>query len=246
MEKYSNQFYDDPSFSYPDFWHNRKYEHEAELLAMKKLLGAKKFIRAVDIGGGFGRLIPFLVLYAQSVVLIEPSKKQREIAGTLISDKINIQDGSASASGLENISCNLVVMVRVMHHLINPKDSFIEVRRIVKPGGYFILEFANSLNAKSRIKNLIHLRKISRTPVRVNSDGDERVPFVNHHPSTVYNLLTRQGFVIEKVLSVSNVRVPFLKKLLPIWTLLFIERLTQNVLGSVYFGPSIFVLARRI
>ncbi len=246
MEKYSDKFYDDPSFSYLDFWYERKYEHEAELFAMKKLLKAHKFTSVVDIGGGFGRLSTFLLLYAQDVTLVEPSKKQREVASTFVSDKISVQDGSACATGLKDASCDLVVMVRVMHHLINPKDSFAEMKRIVKPGGYFILEFANSLNAKSRVKNLIHLRKTSRNPVRVNNYGDWDVPFVNHHPSTVYNLLTQQGFVIEKVLSVSNVRSLLLKKVFPTRTLLFIERLTQSVLGLVHFGPSIFVLARRI
>ena len=245
MEKHSIHFYDDPNFSYPDFWSKRTYEHEAELMAIRKLLGVKKFTRVVDIGGGFGRLVSLLSSYTQAVVLVEPSEKQRAIANRLASKKLSIQDGSASHTGLKDAYCDLVVMVRVMHHLVNPKECFVEVKRVLKPEGYFVLEFANSLNAKSRIRYGARLKRVPLNPVRVTSSGNVDVPFVNHHPRTVYDLLTQQGFVIEKVISVSNVRSPLLKKLLPIHLLLHIERVAQHTLGRTHFGPSIFVLARR-
>ncbi len=240
------QYYDDPEFSYPDFWHGRDYEHGAELLALRALLGTRKFLSAVDIGGGFGRLVPFLFRHAQEVVLVEPSEIQRELAKQITSNRLTIKDGSASNTGLPDAYCDLAVMVRVMHHLPQPKESIAEVRRILKPGGYLVLEFANSLHAKSRLKRAVRFERVPLTPVRVNDSGDVSVPFVNHHPRTVYNALTHHGFVIERMLSVSNIRSPLLKKFLSPSLLALLERIMQRPLARIHFGPSIFVLARRL
>ncbi|MDE2173494.1 MAG: class I SAM-dependent methyltransferase [Patescibacteria group bacterium] len=240
------QYYDDPTFSYPAFWHGREYEHEAELMALRTLFGPRRFSVAVDIGGGFGRLAPLLKQYARTLILVEPSEVQRSFARQHTSGEVSIYSGTASHTGLPDKYCDLVVMVRVLHHILEPKEAIAEIRRILKPGGLLALEFANSTHAKSRIKQGVRLHRITAEPVRVNGTGDMRVPFVNHHPKAVYHALIQQGFVIEEVLSVSNMRSTLLKKLLPLSVLLWIERAMQRPLGRAHFGPSVFVLARRM
>ncbi|MDE1925072.1 MAG: class I SAM-dependent methyltransferase [Patescibacteria group bacterium] len=245
MEEKSTLYYDDPGFSYPAFWHGREYEHLAELMALRTLLGARRFMAAVDIGGGFGRLATFLSNYARAVTLIEPSGVQRSLAMRLAASNIKILKGSASHTGLPEASCDLAVMVRVMHHIPSPKESIAEVRRILKPGGLFVLEFANSQHAKSRLRRGMKLEHASFMPVEVNGTNENEVPFVNHHPQAMYSTLIHQGFVIEQILSVSNVRSPLLKRLLPLRILVWIEALTQRLLSHLHFGPSIFVLTRK-
>lgn len=236
------EYYDDPEFSYPAFWEGREYEHEAELLALQKLLGHKRFDITADVGGGFGRLVNFLSKNSRHIVLVEPAEFQRKLAVSFTSSDAQIQAGTSEQTGLQTKSCDLVVMVRVMHHLLEPESTIAELWRILKPNGLLVVEFANSANFKSRARNLF--RRMPLSPVD-KSTTDEDVSFVNHHPLTVQKLLRNEGFVIEKKLSVSNFRSPLLKKLLSITALLTLENMTQKVFSLFNFGPSVFILARR-
>lgn len=239
-------YYDDANFSYLTFWDGREYEHESELRALQTLLTHKRFAKATDIGGGYGRLAPFLSRYVQEIVIIEPSYTQRDLSKNKLPANTTIQKGSAESTGLEAESCDLVVMVRVMHHLPNPQEAIAEIHRILKPDGVFVLEFANALNLKSRLRNWRRHQRVPHEPVPVPTTREESdVPFVNHHPQTVLALLRQEGFSIEKTLSVSNLRSPFLKTVVPRGILLALEHLLQRPLAALYFGPSIFVMARR-
>jgi ubiquinone/menaquinone biosynthesis C-methylase UbiE len=237
-------YYDDPGFSYPAFWTDREYEHEAEIIAIQKLLGATRVDTAVDIGGGFGRLVECVSHYARRIILIEPSKVQRKLAESFASKAI-IKDGNAEDTGLPTKSCDLVVMVRVAHHLPDLQDSLHEIYRILKPGGFLVLEFANSNNFKSRLRHYFKLRSVPGGPIQVNESTETEVPFLNHHPATVKKMLQQNGFIIRKTLSVSNFRSPMLKKILALSTLLTIEQFLQGLLAKIAFGPSLFILVQR-
>lgn len=237
------KYYDDSHFSYPAFWANREYEHEAEILAIQKLLGEIRVGVAVDIGGGFGRLATCLSHYARRIIIVEPSKVQRTLAESFAPTAI-VKEGNAGDTGLSTKSCDLVVMIRIAHHLPNLQDSFDEIYRILKPGGLLVLEFANSRNFKSLLRHFFRLRSIPRSPMQVN-EREIDIPFVNHHPSSVEQMLRQNGFLIIKTLSVSNLRSSLLKKAFKVNILLGMERLLQWPLAKLYFGPSIFILAKR-
>ncbi len=236
-------YYDDPAFSYPAFWADREYEHEAEVMAIQRLLGANRFDTAVDIGGGFGRLVECLSRYARRVIVVEPSEVQRKLIARFAPRAV-ITNGDAAETNLPVKSCDLVVMVRVAHHLPNLQESLDEMYKILKPGGLLILEFANANNFKSELRHYLRLRRVPLTPIKVGTQEID-IPFVNHHPTTIKKMLHQDGFVIQKILSVSNFRSPLLKKILPLSILLALEGSSQRLLGKVYFGPSIFILARR-
>jgi len=55
--------------------------------------------------------------------------------------------------------------------------------------------------------------------------------------------LEKNGFVLEKKLSVSNFRNPLLKKIVPETVLLRLEDVLQKPLSYINFGPSVFVKA---
>jgi ubiquinone/menaquinone biosynthesis C-methylase UbiE len=243
--------YDDKSFSYPDYWQGRDYEHHSEVLAIHKLLGDLHFASAADIGGGYGRLIPILSDYSQKLTLVEPSAKQLKIASDLLSayrTRLNLQQGTADKSHLPDASQDLVMMIRVMHHLPEPLTSLVELNRILKPGGLLILEFANSHHIKAKIQSFLSGQPLLLTPIERRSLGNIKrrtIPFVNHAPPTIKKLLTKAGFEIQKTLSVSNFRIPWLKKALPPKILLGLENMTQIPFSTHYYGPSIFILARK-
>ncbi|MDE1924902.1 MAG: class I SAM-dependent methyltransferase [Patescibacteria group bacterium] len=236
-------YYDDPDFSYPAFWNDREYEHGAEILAIQKLLGAIRVDTAVDIGGGFGRLVDCISHYARRVILVEPSEVQRKLVTRFAPGAI-IKDGNSEETGLPTKSCDLVVMIRVAHHVPNLEDSLHEAYRILKPGGHLILEFANSANFKSRLRHFLRFRSVPLLPTPV-SVREVNIPFVNHHPASVMGMIRQEGFTIQKTLSASNFRSPLLKKIFKVGTLLGMERFLQRPLSTLRFGPSIFILARR-
>src|SRR3989304_2160128 len=63
-------------YDYPSYWKGREYEHECEVIALKTLLGKiPKIVKIADIGCGFGRLLPYYLYRAKSVILTDPSSK---------------------------------------------------------------------------------------------------------------------------------------------------------------------------
>lgn len=249
LQKKANQ-YNDKQHNYLHYWHGRDYEHAAEEIAIKRLLAGRHFTHAVDIGGGYGRLCVLLNKYAHKVTLIEPSQRQLSLAKTFLCDypKIDRKLGQADKLPLKDKSIDLLLMVRVMHHIPDPTREFSEIARVVKDDGYILLEVANYTHMLNRLKYVIMRKSLPKKPVDIRSLKNRRantVPFVNHNPATVIRQLHKAGFVVDSVLSVSNFRNTYIKNLLPKVVLLWFESLLQPLLAHFYFGPSIFFLLRK-
>src|SRR5690242_12297152 len=80
QKKRVGTYYNDPKYNYTKYWEGRDYEHGAEEIAIRRLLHGRHFRKAVDVGGGFGRLCVLLEHYADTVVLAEPSQQQLDLA----------------------------------------------------------------------------------------------------------------------------------------------------------------------
>ncbi len=242
--------YNDPNHNYLHYWDGRAYEHDAEVLAIDRLLKGKHFKHAVDVGGGYGRLSAVLTQYADKVTLAEPSQQQLDIAKEYLKDFPTVERKLMQADHLQfkDSSVDLVTVVRVIHHLPDPSAEFQEIARILDPEGYFLLEFANYANFKNRIKHALRGKKMPLEPVDIRSEANKRkdiIPFVNHNPATVRRQLAHAGLRVEKTLSVSNLRSPGLKKVLPRGGMLALENLMQSTLARSYFGPSTVFLVRK-
>jgi ubiquinone/menaquinone biosynthesis C-methylase UbiE len=249
MHKKADQ-YNDPTHNYLRYWDGREYEHAAEEIAIKRLLKAKHFGRAVDIGGGYGRLCLLLEKYADRVILAEPSQQQLDIAKDFLKDHPEIERKLVQADDLQlaDGSVDLVTMVRVMHHLPDPAAELAEIARVLSDDGYAIIEMANYAHAVNRIKHLIRGARMPVKPVDIRTTKNlkkDEIPFVNHNPHTMIRQLTHAGLRVERVLSVSNLRSPRIKKLLSKPTMLAIEKMLQVPLAPVFFGPSIFFLVKK-
>jgi len=239
--------YDDPSFNYKQYWQARWYEHFAEELVLKKFFN---FIpekeSLVDIGGGFGRLVPLYTPVFRKPVLVDPSKRLLKAAQRLIKkyNNLKVAKGIASKLPLKAKSFDVALMIRTIHHLPSPDKAFKEINRVLKPNGYFILEFANKLHFKAIVKAIFTLNFYyftDHTPV----EKSEEIVFFNLHPTAIISLLRKNGFQIVKAVSVSNFRSIFLKKILPLKILLFLEKITQAILPAYTSGPSVFILAQK-
>jgi len=242
--------YNDPSHNYLHYWDGRGYEHDAEEMAIKRLLEGKKFRHAVDVGGGYGRLCVLLEEYASKVTLAEPSQQQLEIAKDYLKEHPEIERKLLQADDLKfaDGAIDLVTMIRVMHQLPDPAPEFKEIGRVLSDEGYVVLEVANYIHARNRVKYLLHRRKLPTKPVDIGSATPEHVTavtFVNHNPKTVIKQLAHAGLKVERILSVSNLRSPGLKKVMPKRVMLAIEGILQPTLAHSYFGPSVFFLVKK-
>jgi ubiquinone/menaquinone biosynthesis C-methylase UbiE len=242
--------YNDPNHNYLKYWDGRDYENAAEEIAIARLLKKKHFKRAVDVGGGYGRLCVFLENYADKVTLAEPSQQQLDIAKDFLKDHPEIDRKLLQADDLKfkNGAVDLLTMIRVMHHLPDPMTEFKEIYRVLAKDGVFILELANNAHGRNRVKYALKGKGIPAEPVDIRSPehrNEEEIPFVNHHPRTVIKQLQEAGFKVEKALSVSNLRSTTIKKFVPHSVMLSVEKLLQPTLALTYFGPSVFFLVRK-
>jgi ubiquinone/menaquinone biosynthesis C-methylase UbiE len=242
--------YNDPKHNYLHYWHGRDYEHAAEEIAIKSMLRGKHFKTAVDVGGGYGRLCVLLEHYADKVTLAEPSQQQLDIAAEYLKDHPEVDRKLLQADDLKfpDRSIDLLTMIRVMHHLPNPAPEFREIARVLSDEGYAIVEVANYIHVRNRFKHAVKRKKLPSEPVDIRSPHNRRedeIPFVNHNPNTVIKQLAHAGLKVEKVLSVSNLRSPALKKIVPKGVMLSLEKIMQPTLAGSYFGPSIFFLVKK-
>lgn len=242
--------YNDPSHNYLRYWDGRDYEHASEEMAIHRLLKGKHYKNAVDIGGGYGRLCVLLEQYADKVTLAEPSQQQLDIAKDFLKDYPEVDRKLMQADQLSfaDSSKDLITMIRVMHHLPDPSKEFSEIARVLADDGTFILEMANYAHGRNRLKHAFKLKKLPVEPVDIRSEqnkGKDKIAFVNHNPKTVVKQLAHAGLKVDKVLSVSNLRSPALKKVVPQSVMLSLETFLQSALAKTYFGPSVFFLVKK-
>jgi ubiquinone/menaquinone biosynthesis C-methylase UbiE len=242
--------YNDPSHNYLKYWKGRDYEHAAEEMALRRLLNGKHFKNAADIGGGYGRLCVFLEKYASKVTLAEPSQQQLDIAKDFLKDHPEVDRKLMQADDLKfkDGSVDLITMIRVMHHLPDPSAELSEIARVLSDDGYAIVEVANYAHGRNRLKYAMKGKKLPVEPVDIRSKehkSKEEIAFVNHNPHTVIKQLAHAGLKVDRILSVSNLRSPGLKKIMPKSMMLAIEGILQPTLANSFFGPSVFFLIRK-
>lgn len=246
--------YDD--YDYPSYWKGRDYEHLSEFLAIKKILSKiPKVERSIEIGAGFGRLLPAYSFRVKKIVLSDPSAKLISKAKAKHKNNKHVEFIQSKLSNITNRkrakSFDLCIMVRVLHHIEDVDKAFELVSNLLKDKGYFILEFPNKSHLKASFRNIIKGNltfPINIFPIDIRSKKHVKkgtLPFINYHPDQIYEKLNTAGFDIIEKRSVSNIRSTFIKKFFPFHILVDLEKYLQLPLAKVNFGPSIFVLARK-
>ena len=240
------------TYDYPSYWEGREYEHKSEVYAIGEFLKKIPKIKTIlEIGAGYGRLTPTYAFRAKKVILSDSSASLLKMAHDLqLVKKIKYIH-----SGYENLpkkirpkTIDLVVLVRVMHHIQDPDEVFEIVGRLLKKKGYFILEFANKKHIKATVSEFLKgnftftLDIFPKNLQKREKKDTGNLPFLNYHPDIVCEKLKNAGFEIIQKRSVSNVRSPFFKKIFPLEVLLFFEKILQVPLSLINFGPSIFIL----
>lgn len=244
------------TYDYPSYWKGRDYEHKSEFLAIRKLISKISNVgKVIEIGAGFGRLLPAYHFRAKKVILTDPSAKLISKAAKKYSRFKNVEIEQAKLQSLKNKpnfrKFDLCIMVRVLHHIEDIDEAFKIIYKLLSKRGYFILEFPNKTHIKANIRKILTgdiTYPINIFPIDIRSKKSIKkgtLPFINYHPDQILEKLKEQNFEIIEVRSVSNIRSSFLKRLFPINALIDLERILQRPLAKFNFGPSFFVLARK-
>lgn len=240
--------YDGSGYDYTSFWKERQYEDRSEKNALGKLL-PKQGEKILDLGGGYGRLSPLYIdRYKQSIIL-DYSQNLLDKAHLLAEQKdwknLQTKRGDVYQLPFGNDEFDTVLMVRVLHHLEKPQIALKEIARVLQPGGVFILEFANKIHLKRRIK---HWTKRNwgftqdEEPTQFDT-GDGII--LNYHPKHVQRLLKNTGFRLEKKSAASNLRLPILKKFLPLQLHLLLDSALRLPFSTLSLSPSLIYLCRK-
>jgi ubiquinone/menaquinone biosynthesis C-methylase UbiE len=195
-------------------------------------------------------LVPEYEFRAEKIVLTDPSAKLLKIARSkFTSRKFKFIQASIQSlkQKVKRHTFDLVVIVRVLHHIEDVEGAMEFIHKVLKPGGFVILEFPNKKHIKASVKQFLKgntTYTIDISKKNLNSKHDT-LPFFNYHPDYIKKLLSETGFKVIEKRSVSNVRSKRVKSMVSPAFLHTIEKNTQTFLSSFDFGPSIFVLAQK-
>lgn len=220
----------------------RRYEDLAERAAIQKLLPPTGR-RIVEIGAGAGRLADLYGQY-EEVYLVDYARSQLDRARERWAGEPRFTFVQADIYDLPFPGgyFDTIVTVRVLHHIKALGLAFDSIRRILRPGGIYVTEFANKRNLKAIARYCLGRAKPGENPFSL--DPYEFVPLnIDYHPSYVLWELRQAGFDVVQELAVSFFRLGWLKAHLPVDLLVHLERRLQAPLAPLRLTPSIILRA---
>ncbi len=227
------------------FWDqgSRAYEDAVEAIALRRLLPSSGRLM-LELGAGAGRNTPRYHMY-ERVVLLDYSRTQLEQARQRLGAGGRHLFVAADVYRLPFVNglFDGSTMIRTLHHMAEPTLALAQVRRVMQSGGAFILEFANKRNLKAMLRWL--LRKQDWSPYTLDAVEFAELNF-DFHPRAVRHWLAEASFNLERQLTVSHLRVGFLKHHVPLKLLAAIDGLLQWTGGVIQVSPSVFTRSRAV
>lgn len=243
--------YDKFEYDYSTYWKNRNYEHFAEVISLKTLLKNMRGDWFLDVGGSYGRHLPTYSNNFKHCVIVDYSLNtlinNRERIGSKFPNTHLIAANAYFLPFKKNVFDG-AVMVRVLHHIQEPRLYLKELTHTLKNDAQYIQEFANKMHLKAILKHTIKgdLKFFNPLPYQQpttgkpeGSTGEESI-FLNYHPSNIKKLLHEEGFFKTKQINASFFRLPLLKRLIPFKLLIFLETISQRIFSWTNIAPSIF------
>lgn len=244
--------YDLFSYDYSQYWNKRRYEHLSEKYLLDKVFKKKQGDWFLDVGGSYGRLTPTYYKKYKNPVILDYSAKTLRNNYEILKNKypnIHLVAANAYKMPFKESVFDGGLMVRVLHHIENPDEYFGELKKIMKSGADYIQEFANKMHIKAVLRAVLKRDKefFTKEPyiqpsLAISEGTKDNVEgiFYNFHPQYVREVMTKNGFVVDKKHGCSFLRSPLFKKIFNDSTLLFFEKIFQNTLSFTNIPPSIF------
>jgi ubiquinone/menaquinone biosynthesis C-methylase UbiE len=243
--------YDKLDYDYSTYWRERVYESLSEKNILDKIFLEKKGEWFLDIGGSYGRLASTYTQQYKKTIILDYSLKTLQKNKDIIKSKypnIELIAGNAYKMPFRKDVFDGALMVRVLHHINNPKEYLKEVKRVITNDGIYIQEFANKVHIKATIRALARFnfgffnQAPYEQPIGNSLEGSKESQggiFLNYHPLHIKKLLKSLNFNIKRKFGCSFLRSPFIKNLINQDIMLFIEKIMQNTLSWTDISPSI-------
>ncbi len=227
------------------FWDqsDRAYEDRAEALALKRLLPSSGDL-LLDLGAGAGRNVPRFRGYRR-IVLLDYSSSQLIEAQKRLGQSNRYAYVAADVYRLPFVPgvFHAAVMIRVIHHLTEPRRALRQIREVLRPRGTLILEFANKQNIKAILRYL--LGRQTWSPFTPEAIEFAKLNF-DFHPATMRTWLQQASFALDRQLTVSHFRAGLFKKVVPLWLLVKMDGLAQWTGTWWQLSPSVFTRSRAV
>ena len=227
------------------FWERggRAYEDAVEAVALSRLLPTSGKLM-LELGAGAGRNTRRYQNFEQ-VVLLDFSRSQLQQARQRLGEDNRYRYVAADIYHLPFVSglFDAATMIRTLHHMANARQALDQVHQVMQNNATFILEFANKQNLKSILR--FALRQQSWNPF--SPEPIEFAPLnFDFSPATVRTWLKVCGFVVERQLTVSHLRMAIFKRFLPLGLMVKLDALFQNTGNLWQLTPSVFVRTRTV
>ena len=225
------------------FWEigGREYEDRCEAIALKRLLPTSGELM-LELGAGAGRNTPRYQGFKR-IVLLDYSRTQLIQAQERLgrSERYIFVAADIYRQPFVDGLFDAATMIRTIHHMADAPAALHQVRKVLQPGAIFIIEYANKRNLKSMLRYALGRQKwnpYTRDPI-------EFMPLnFDFHPRAVNAWLRKEGFTIEKILTVSHFRIDLFKRIIPPGVLAGLDSLFQWTGALGQFTPSVFIKAK--
>lgn len=227
------------------FWErgDRAYEDRVEALALERLLPPQgKFL--LELGAGAGRHTPRYRGF-EAIALVDYSMTQLQQAQARLGRDRRYLYVAADIYRLPFAAgvFDAATMIRVLHHMAEPRLALQQVRSVLKPGAVFILEFANKHNLKAIFR--YWLRRQAWSPFTLAPVEFAPLNY-DFHPKAVRAWLAEAGFHLERQLTVSHFRIQWLKRIAPLGLLVWLDGIAQYTGAWWQLTPSVFTRSRAV
>ena len=225
-----------------EFWEQggREYEDRVERIALNHLLPESGTL-CLEIGAGAGRLTDLLDRF-ERVILLDYSRTQLQQAQARLGNRGRFTYVVADIYCLPFVAglFDAAMMVRVIHHLVDPRAALAGIRATLRPHGALVLEFANKRNAKAIMR--YWLGQQSWNPFSPEPVEFSKLNF-NFHPRSMQSWLREVGFTIGQQRSISHFRMPVLKRIVPLDWLTAADVRLQPSGDHLQLTPSVMLRA---
>ena len=227
------------------FWEQggRSYEDQVEAVALGRLLPPSGNL-LLEVGAGAGRNTPRYRGFKR-IVLLDYSRTQLKQAQNRLGNNQRYIYVLADAYRLPFVPglFDAATLIRTLHHMVDAPKVLQQVRQVLRPGGIFIIEYANKQNLKAILRYLLRLQAWS--PFSLSPVEFATLNF-DFHPQAIRQWLTACDFVLERQLTVSHFRSGLLKRFIPLPWLIKMDSWAQLTGDRWQLSPSVFARCRAV
>jgi ubiquinone/menaquinone biosynthesis C-methylase UbiE len=225
------------------FWDlaDRAYEDQVEAVALRRLLPPAGDL-LLEVGAGAGRNTPRYQGFKR-IVLLDYSRTQLQQAQDRLGRAGRYIYVAADVYRLPFVPglFDTITMIRVLHHMADARRALAGLRRVLRPAGILVLEYASKHHFKAILRHTLGRQDWSpytREPV-------EFAPLnFDFHPAAIRQWLREADFHLERQLTVSHFRIGFLKRWVPLRILVGLDSLAQWTGDWWQLSPSVFTRSR--